>query len=160
MCLVVREEEELLKPVEHFEFHADPFLDSIKQKIDEIQPDIVLVDSLDKVKTAIEGQHYIVRQTHVVDELMDQCNSLGHVLLIIHHLNKAAGHDDIDLGDFRGASHIGQQTAHTIGVLGRQGDNRIRVVKVVSRRYQELDLTLYGNPETFIFTEVEEEAFD
>ena len=145
--------ENFMAPIRHIVPFSQRDINAIKEKIDEVKPDIVLLDSFDLVETNRKNQHIVDKQKEVFYSLKEQTDSMGHVMLILHHVKKGSLNEDMSMEDMSGWAGLYQQPAHVIAIEGKHGANRIHVVSKATRRFQELDLYLTGNPETFTFHE-------
>ena len=146
----------ILDPISHIEFHNNRDIQTIKKAIDDIVPDVVLIDSFDQIEGVdMKRDNMVERQKAILSDLMAQTTEKGHVLFIVHHLRKGVDGMNLTKDSMTGSAHLFQQPAHVIGLEGEIGNRTVHLKNLGNRRFQELDFYLHGNPETFTFSQEE-----
>lgn len=134
---------------EILDFSIPKYKDRLTQMIAQLEPALVIIDSLSSVSSKGENNIEDVRA------LMGFLNMLAReyecAVVIIHHLRKHSGGGmqlqlfEISLDDFRGSSHIAAMARSVIGVsivqtqsqADRNGPRRVEVVKTNLGPYPE-----------------------
>jgi len=147
--------DQLLSPLRHIVFYRENRnVEAIIRAIEVSNPDLVYLDSLDRV--LIDDQQRvdtIQRQQKVLDRLITHCGDNNYVLIIVHHLRKSANKYNIESSDLRGSGDIFQQASHVLAIEYVEDDDEDvrRVRKLMSRRHMEFDARFRGNTSTFQF---------
>jgi len=129
------------------DFSMPKYRDRLTEMIAQLEPGLVIVDSLSSVSSKGENNIEDVRA------LMSFLNMLAReyecAMVIIHHLRKHSSMQlqlfDISLDDFRGSSHIAAMARSVIGVsivqvnsqADRNGPRRVEIVKTNLGPYPE-----------------------
>lgn len=124
---------------EILDFSQQKYRDRLTEMIADLNPGMVIVDSLSSISSKGENNIEDVRQ------LLTFLNTLAReyetAMVIIHHLRKHSSMQlqlfDISLDDFRGSSHIAAMARSVIGVsmvqttaqADRNGPRRVEIVK-------------------------------
>lgn len=121
------------------DFSQEKYRDRLTQMVAQIEPGLVIVDSLSSISSKGENNVEDVRQ------LLSFLNMIAReyvtAMVIIHHLRKHTGVQmqlfDMSLEDFRGSSHIAAMARSVIGVnivqtqanTDRNGPRKVEVIK-------------------------------
>ena len=129
------------------DFSQAKYRDRLTQMIAQLEPGLVIVDSLSSISSKGENNIEDVRQ------IMSFLNMLAReyetAMMIIHHLRKHNSTQmqliDLSLDDFRGSSHIGAMARSVIGVSivqttaagDRNGPRKVEIIKTNLGPYPE-----------------------
>lgn len=121
------------------DFSQEKYRDRLTQMVAQIEPGLVIVDSLSSISSKGENNVEDVRQ------LLSFLNMIAReyvtAMVIIHHLRKHTGAQmqlfDLSLEDFRGSSHIAAMARSVIGVsivqtqanTDRNGPRKVEIIK-------------------------------
>ncbi len=129
------------------DFSQQRYKDRLTEMIAQLEPGLVIIDSLSSVSSKGENNIEDVRQMLSFLNMLAREYELG--MVIIHHLRKHSGMQmqlfDISLDDFRGSSHIAAMARSVIGVsvvqtqsiTDRNGPRRVEIVKTNLGPYPE-----------------------
>ena len=147
-----------LKQLSHISFYSgDRTLPAIRKQIEEVQPDIVLVDSLEMITKSDRNKNEFAAEGDVVRGLIAIAKQENVLLILVNHLKKTNASMP-SMQDLKGSSTIYQQT-HASICLSKTPAESYCLYSMTSRDAQSLNVALYGNRETLEFT-ANHPAFD
>ncbi len=141
----------LVDGIDHIEWMTSSMQTShIKNMIINENPDVVVIDPYESITDVLDDPE------SVPNILRDIANSLDVIILLVHHINKSGQkelgvHNKISQWMLKGHKRIQEQCNHLIGFVGNPGDPMRRVYTMATRRNQEFDIYLKGDPSTFRF---------
>ena len=142
----------LVDGLEHIQFWTESVrLDKIMDVIERAKTDIVFIDSLGciSIKQRSSSEADTAAQGRIITQLQHQAKRMGHLLIIVHHLNKKGDPYRIKPTGVSGIIEIIYQADHLIGFEKiRNQDTMRRLTAVISRRHSDLSHLLIGNPQT------------
>lgn len=136
----------LLPPFdEGIDFNQERWQNELVSKIEAVQPELVVVDSLSTVTT--KGENSVEDMRELCRFLHTTACTYNVGMMAIHHLNKDKKRflRMISLADFRGSSHIVQVACAVLGVsiiqtsdtYNRNGTRQLEVVKTNATVYPD-----------------------
>lgn len=145
----------LTKEIEHIQvMETAPELDSIKRLIAQLQPKLVIVDTIDgiNVKHSFDG---VDKTEKLAVALKQLAQSLGVIIIGVHHISKHAAIDEkgrpkeLTVHAGKGSSSIEQKADRIIGIQGVLSDRRRLVKSLATRDDTNFEIQCDFDPETF-----------
>ena len=130
-------------------------LKEIKELVDELRPNIIVVDTLDTIY--VDKVYDPFKKTEkVILGLREIANRSNTIILAISHISKGASRDYLDVHSAKGNSVIEQKADKILGIEGDKDISDKRFIKsIASRDEHSFALTLKFNYNTFSFKELE-----
>tara|TARA_Y100000593_G_scaffold95053_1_gene198882 strand:- start:7353 stop:9158 length:1806 start_codon:yes stop_codon:yes gene_type:complete len=151
---------EILAPLKHIYCRQSaPELNSIKELISEVQPKIVVIDTLDCINVKYSNDPF-VKMEKITMKLKEIAHQNNIIIIAISHIGKNASEEGIlDVHSAKGNSVIEQKADKIIGIEGSLLGNMNRTVKsLASRDESGFKLSFIFDPVTFKFNQIKEVA--
>jgi len=134
---------------------VSPEIGAIKELVDELRPNIIVVDTLDTIY--VDKVYDPFKKTEkVILGLREIANRSNTIILAISHISKGASRDYLDVHSAKGNSVIEQKADKILGIEGDKDISDKRFIKsIASRDEHSFALTLKFNYNTFSFKELE-----
>ena len=151
---------EILAPLRHIYCRQSaPELNSIKELISEVQPKIVVIDTLDCINVKYSNDPF-VKMEKITMKLKEIAYQNDIIIIAISHIGKNASEEKrLDVHSAKGNSVIEQKADKIIGIEGNIDGNMSRTVKsLASRDESGFNVAFRFNPITFRFSQIKETA--
>jgi hypothetical protein len=143
--------DKLLEEIGHIHWMTSSMqTNHIRNLIIQEDPDVVVIDPYESISDVLDNPE------HVPNVLRDMANRLDIMFLLIHHINKSGQkelglHNKVSTWMLKGHKRIQEQCNHLIGFSGSQDSPIRHVYTMATRRNQDFDIYLKGDPATFRF---------
>ena len=144
----------LNKSVEHISvMTTPPDIDSMKQLISDVQPNIVVIDTMDAIEVRYNNDPFN-KMEKIVNKLKQIANAQDVIFFGISHISKGASKEMLTVHSAKGNSSIEQKADKIIGISGDKDMSQRRVIKsLASRDETDFELVCMFDYKTFEFQE-------
>ena len=151
---------EILAPLQHIYCRQSaPELSSIKELISEVQPKIVVIDTLDGINVQYANDPFI-KMEKIILKLKEIANQHNIIVLAVSHIGKSASHEGLTVHSGKGNSVIEQKADKILGIEGSRDGNLSRTIKsLASRDESGFNVSFMFQPKTFRFEQIKEKTY-
>ena len=146
---------ELVKSVQHINvMTVPPDIDSMKEIISDLQPNVVCIDTIDAVEVNFCNDPF-VKMERIVNSLKQIANHQDVIIVGISHISKGASREFLSVHSAKGNSAIEQKADKIIGIMGDRDLDARRIIKsLASRDESNFELACDFVYDTFQFREL------
>ena len=151
---------EILAPLQHIYCRQSaPELSSIKELISEVQPKIVVIDTLDGINVQYANDPFI-KMEKIILKLKEIANQHNIIILAISHIGKSASNEGLTVHSGKGNSVIEQKADKILGIEGSRQGNLTRTIRsLASRDESDFNVSFTFEPRTFRFEQIKETKY-
>lgn len=126
------------EPGQMIDLASHDYQDDLKDMCYDLQPDLLIVDSLSSVN--LKGENNIEDLREVLSFMVDLAEAFNLALVLIHHLRKPKqGQNTVTMHDLRGSGHLTAMARSILGVYVQSDDpngpRRFKVLKTNLTRH-------------------------
>tara|TARA_R110000824_G_scaffold131055_2_gene292911 strand:+ start:5920 stop:7704 length:1785 start_codon:yes stop_codon:yes gene_type:complete len=132
-----------------------PTIEAIKHLVAEIQPKVLVIDTIDGVGSSQYISDSMVKTDHIINGLRQIVSQQNIMVIGVSHITKSGSRDGrLDVHAAKHSSSIAQKADKVMAIEGER-DSQIRVFRSLkSRDAENFETTLEYNPLYFQFNEV------
>ena len=126
---------ELQRSIDHINIMTvSPEIDSMSDVITEVNPKIVVIDTLDAVRVNYSNDVF-VKTEKIVNGLKQIAQNNNVIIIGVSHISKGASYGDtLDVHSAKGNSAIEQKADKIIGIMGDRDMSAKRIIKSLASR--------------------------
>ena len=147
--------QKLTEPVKHINvMTTPPDIESMKEIISTVQPDIVVIDTIDAIDVKYENDPFR-KMERIINSLKTMANEADIIFFGISHISKGASNETLNVHSAKGSSAIEQKADKIIGITGDRDDSSRRVIRSLASRDEDgFELLCKFEYNTFQFKEI------
>ena len=147
--------QKLTEPVKHINvMTTPPDIESMKEIISTVQPDIVVIDTIDAIDVKYENDPFR-KMERIINSLKTMANEQDIIFFGISHISKGASNETLNVHSAKGSSAIEQKADKIIGITGDRDDSSRRVIRSLASRDEDgFELLCKFEYSTFQFKEI------
>ena len=147
--------QKLTEPVKHINvMTTPPDIESMKEIISTVQPDIVVIDTIDAIDVKYENDPFR-KMERIINSLKTMANESDIIFFGISHISKGASNETLNVHSAKGSSAIEQKADKIIGITGDRDDSSRRVIRSLASRDEDgFELLCKFEYNTFQFKEI------
>ena len=144
------------RSIEHINISTTPpNIDSIKEIVCDMQPDIVVIDTVDAIDVQFENNP-LMKMDKVINGLKAIANEKNMIFFGISHISKHASNEMLNVHSAKGSSAIEQKADKIIGIMGDRDVTAKRVIRSLASRDEDgFELACMFDHNTFQFKEMQ-----
>ena len=126
---------ELQKSIDHINIMTvSPEIDSMSDVITEVNPKIVVVDTIDAIRVNFNNDSFL-KTEKIVNGLKQIAQNNNVIIIGVSHISKGASYGDtLDVHSAKGNSAIEQKADKIIGIMGDRDMSYKRIIKSLASR--------------------------